>query len=252
MQRSWAVTSSERMTVIVPCLNEENNVREAVEGILDVRPSLDVTVDVLLIDDGSTDRTGSVIDEICATHGFSAMKNARPLGLGRSVMNAYEQIDSASWITVLPGDNELDFSSIRNFLAIRASYDIVLGYLQNPVIRSAPRRFASWAFTQTVSAIYGFHYRYLNGLKLYRADVFKGIEVVSGGHAFNAELLAKAILRRPQLRIGEAPFYARGRAVGGSKAIRPASVARAVYEVGLGWRSVARFRHDIIRREDDK
>jgi hypothetical protein len=88
-------------------------------------------------------------------------------------------------------------------------------------------------------------------MKMYRVDVFKGIEVASGGHAFNAELLAKAILRNPTLRIAEAPFVARGRAEGHSKAFRPASVGRAVYEVFRGWREVATYRKEVVRSTDN-
>lgn len=245
------MTERERLTVIVPCFNEEDNVRDAVARIREVAPTLDVDVDVVLIDDCSTDATPRVLDQLAEEYGYAVVHNPRNLGLGRSVMNTYDRIPKGSWVMVLPGDNELDFASVGNFLAVRHDCDVVLGYLQNPVIRPAPRRLASWAFTRTVSMIYGFDYRYLNGLKLYRVDVFRGIEVLSGGHAFNAELLAKAILRRPHLRIGEAPFVARGRALGSSKAIRPRSVGRAIYEVGMGWRSVARFRDEVVRKDGD-
>jgi hypothetical protein len=100
---------------------------------------------------------------------------------------------------------------------------------------------------RTVQILYGFSFRYLNGMKLFRAHVFQGIDVEASGHAFNSELLAKAILRNPSLRIGETPFVARGRATGNSKAIRLSAVAQAVAEVGRGWRSVARFRDRVIR-----
>ena len=65
------------------------------------------------------------------------------LGLGRTVMSKYEVIDPDGWVSVIPGDNEVDFRSIHNFLAVRDRYDVVLGYLQNPVIRPFARRIAS-------------------------------------------------------------------------------------------------------------
>jgi glycosyltransferase involved in cell wall biosynthesis len=245
------VPARERLTVIVPCFNEERSVADAAEAIRAVSPELDVDVDVILVDDRSRDGTWAEIQRLARDHGWRAVRNDRNLGLGRSVMNAYAHVPAGSWVTVLPGDNELDFSSIRNFLAIRRDFDVILGYLQNPVIRSAPRRLASWAFTRAVEMLYGFDYRYLNGLKLYRVDVFRGIEVVSSGHAFNAELLAKAILRDPHLRIGEAPFVARGRALGESKAIRPPAIGRAIWEVAAGFRSVAAFRRRVVRGSEE-
>jgi hypothetical protein len=84
-------------------------------------------------------------------------------------------------------------------------------------------------------------------MKLYHVDCFRGIEVVSSGHAFNAELLAKAVLRNPRLRIGQAPFLARGRALGASKAFRPLGVLRALRDLVRGYRSVSAYRDRVIR-----
>jgi hypothetical protein len=81
---------------------------------------------------------------------------------------------------------------------------------------------------------------------MYRVRCFQGLEVVSSGHAYVSELLAKAILRDPHIRIAEAPFILRGRATGQSKALRPMSVVQAVREVMVGKRSVDAFRRKII------
>jgi glycosyltransferase involved in cell wall biosynthesis len=206
---------------------------------------------VVLIDDGSTDATRARMEELCDRHpGCSLVVNPSNLGVGRSVLRAYSRVPPGGWVTAVPGDNELDFSSIDAFLAMRAEYDVILGYLQNPVIRTLSRRLASFAFGKVIKTLYGFPWRYLNGLKLYRVDAFRDLEIVSGGHAFVAELLAKAQLRQPHLRIGEAPFVARGRARGNSKAIRPGSVLRAIRDVFSGMRSVTEYRRRLIRGGD--
>lgn len=244
--------SDERLYVLIPCLNEEANVRGAAESVLHVADELPVDLRVILIDDGSTDRTRAIMEDLCREHPdrCEMIVNPTNLGLGRSVMNTYERIPSGSWVHVTPGDNEFDFAaSIGNYLAVRDRYDVILGYLHNPVIRTLNRRLASYAFSKVVATLYGFPYRYLNGFKVYRVDAFRGIEVVSSGHAFVAELLAKALLRQRNLRIGEVPFVARGRAGGQSKAIRPGSVLRAVSEVFKGARSVARYRETIVRMQ---
>ncbi len=237
----------ETLTVIVPCLNEQSGVAPTVRGILDHARTLPVEVQVLMVDDGSTDGTRERMEELAAEHdACSTLFNETNLGMGRSVIRAYDRIPEQSWVTVLPGDNEFAFESIDSFLAVRDRYDLILGYMQNPVIRTFGRRFASWAFTRVVSTLYGFPWRYLNGMKMYRVEVFKGLDIVSSGHAFVAEMIAKSQLRNPRLRIGEVPFAARGRARGESKAIRPGSVLRAVGDVYRGARSVARYRDEVI------
>ena len=245
---SPAASGRETLWVIVPCFNEVDGVGETVGDVLRHAPKLPVDVRVLMVDDGSTDGTRERMAELCAAHAeCSMLVNPRNMGTGRSVLRAYESIPDRSWVCVIPGDNELVFSSIDNHLAIRDRHDLVFGYLQNAVIRTIPRRFASWAFTKVVNTLYGFPWRYLNGMKLYRVEVFRGLEIRSSGHAFMAEMVAKAQLRRPELRIGEVPFVARGRARGGTKAARPAAILRAVWDVWRGSRSVARFREQVVR-----
>ena len=243
---------TERLTVIVPCFNEAGLVEETVAAIWAAAPALPVEVEVLLVDDGSTDDTAAGMARLCDRYPRTRMRrNPRNLGLGRSVLGAYADVAPGSWVTVIPGDNEFVFASVARLLEVRDRFDLVLGYLHNPVIRPLGRRLASSAFMGVSRFLYGFPYRYLNGMKLYRVEVFQGIDVISSGHAFNAELLAKALLRNPDLRIGEAPFVARGRSNGSSKAIRPRSVLRAVREVAAGHRSVGRYRNLVIGQDDD-
>lgn len=238
----------ELLYAIIPCFNEEEGIATTVGEILAHGRGLSVDVRVVMVDDGSTDGTRRVMEELTAAHdACTVLVNERNLGMGRSVIRAYDEIPAGSWVTVLPGDNELTFESIDNFLAVRDRYDLILGFLQNPVIRTFRRRFASWAFTRVVSLLYGFPWRYLNGLAMYRVEVFKDLDVVSTGHAYMAEAIAKAQLRWPQMRIGEVPFAARGRARGTSKAIRLVSVLQAVRDVARGARSVTRFRDQVVR-----
>ncbi len=243
-------SSKELLYVLIPCLNEEANVRAAAESVFSVAEALPVDVRVILIDDGSTDRTRAEMREICLEHPqcCELIAHDSNRGMGLSVMKAYDRIPDGAWVHVTPGDNELDFAaSIRGFLEVRHQYDVILGYLHNAVIRPMGRRFASFGFSKVVGTLYGFPYRYLNGFKVYRVEAFRHLDVVSQGHAFFAELLAKALLRKPDLRIGEVPFYGRGRAVGHSKAIRPSAIVQAIWEVFKGARSVARYREKVIK-----
>jgi biofilm PGA synthesis N-glycosyltransferase PgaC len=54
-----------RVAILVPCFNEEANVREAIEGLMRLHYS---DFEVIAIDDGSADRTGAILDELAALH----------------------------------------------------------------------------------------------------------------------------------------------------------------------------------------
>lgn len=246
--RGGRADEDELLTVIIPCLNEEENVGATANSVFDLAPELPVDVEILFVDDGSTDDTLEVMEAIAADRPeCRIMVNRENLGLGRSAMKAYERIDEDSWATILPGDNEFIFESIWNFLDVRDRYDLIVGYLNNPVIRPMFRRLASKTFTQLINLLYGFSYSHLNGMKMYRVRCFKGLDIISSGHAFNAELIAKALLRDPTIRVGQVPYFAKGRTHGETKALKPASVLQTIKEVYLGKKSVREFRERVIK-----
>jgi glycosyltransferase involved in cell wall biosynthesis len=221
-----------------------------VEEVLDHADALPMSLEVVVIDDGSTDGTRAVIQQLCAEDPRVRMiAHDENRGLGRCVTEAYDTIEDGTWVTVFPGDSEFVFAeSIDNLLAARRGHDVVLGYLYNSVVRKLGRRVASTTFLKLTKTLYGFRWRALNGMKLYRVEAFKGIHTVSGGHAYVAELLAKAQLRAPELRITEAPFLSRGRSVGNSHAIKPRSVLRAVHETYKGAKDVGKYREKMVAR----
>jgi glycosyltransferase involved in cell wall biosynthesis len=245
------VSGPEKYTIAIPCLNEEANIAQTLEDIYAMIPKLGMDeVQVIMVDDGSTDRTRDVMASLTSSYPNCHMVvNSKNIGPGRSVTQLWADLDPDSWFTALPGDNEIIAASLLNHGAMRANHDVILGYLQNNVIRPPVRRLASAVFQTMARSFYGLPFRYFNGPKLYRIWAFQGIDIVGGGHAFNAELLAKAILRHPHLRIGEAPFVARGRAGGMSKAFTPKFISRAARDFFRGQRSVVELRNS--RRDDN-
>ena len=243
------MNQKETLTVIIPCYNEENNIEKTFHDVQRVIPCLPLDAKVMLIDDGSLDNTWAVMERIKNEFPNTLLvRHPKNTGVGRVVLEAYKVLPSDTWVTVIPGDNEIMFESIKNHLALRGDFELILGYFQNAVIRPFRRRLASALFSLFVRVFYGLHYRYLNGLKLYRASIFKDIEVLSSGHGFNAELIAKAVLRKPDLRIGEAPFLSRGRQYGRSKAFKLSSILKSLFEFFRGYKSVSAYRQKIIQK----
>ncbi|MCP4486532.1 MAG: glycosyltransferase family 2 protein [Gammaproteobacteria bacterium] len=243
----------EQLYILIPCLNEENNIEHTVNSLNTLVDQIEdeFECNIIMVDDGSTDNTLQMMEKISSLNPrCTFINNEKNLGMGRSVLNTINVVPRDAWVSVVPGDNEFIADSLKNHLSIRKKYDLILGYVDNDLIRPLTRRLASSAFTNTIQFLYGFHFRYINGFKLYKAHVFQGIHIVSSGHAFNAELIAKAKLRNPYIRIGEAPFLARGRSSGNSKAFSPKSVLKAIIDVARGYKSVNKYREKIITQQE--
>lgn len=238
----------ERLVVMVPCLNEGRNIEATVADVMEEAPLIPMELEVRLVDDGSTDDTAEKMERICSRDSrFRVIRHERNRGIGYTWLEGINSVDPDDWVTGIPGDNEMVFKAIHAMLAMRDDHDLVLGYFQNPIVRTLTRRVASELFVGVTNFAYGWNFRYLNGMALVRASVFQGIEVTSGGHAYSPELIAKAMLRNPFLRIGEAPFAARGRRTGGSKAFTPGGVTEALLDFARGYASVSRYRDEVVR-----
>ena len=241
-------TSDDILTVIIPCLNEEASIRSTVEEVYAEEDKLPIKLKVLMCDDGSTDRTPEIMRELCAQYpSCEMMQNDQNMGVGATVVRAYDLVTPRSWVTVLPGDGEIVFASIHNHLALREEADLILGYLQNPVIRTPQRRMGSRAYNAVANFLYGFEFRYFNGFKMYRIETFKDLNAVSTGHAITVELIAKAVLRNPALRIAEVPFVWRVRQARASHAFKSSEILKAARESLTVYRSVSEYRERIYR-----
>jgi len=108
----------EKLCVLVPCLNEQALVRRTVKEVLEHAGRIAIQVEVVMIDDGSTDDTRELMQELCEEDSRCRLiAHDVNRGLGRCVTDAYETIEDDSWVTVFPGDSEFVFAeSIDNLL----------------------------------------------------------------------------------------------------------------------------------------
>lgn len=95
-----------RVLVIIPCYNEEANIERVVTRLTKVTAALPYTVDYVIVNDCSTDRSA----EICQEHGFSYLSLPVNLGIGGGVQSGYMYARAHHYdITVqLDGDGQHD------------------------------------------------------------------------------------------------------------------------------------------------
>lgn len=123
----------ERVSVIIPVFNRPEMVAEAVTSVLD---QADVEVEVVLVDDGSTDSTGAVIDELAASEPrviASHQTNAGP----SAARNAGVALSSAPWITFLDSDDLMLPRRLRSQLDAMAADPQAAGVISRGVTQVA-------------------------------------------------------------------------------------------------------------------
>jgi glycosyltransferase involved in cell wall biosynthesis len=205
----------------MPALNEEAHVAAAVEEVTRAIGDRFSDFEILLFDDGSTDRTGAIADEIAAKNPrVRVTHNPKPKNLGGVYKQGIAQA-RFEYVIMVPGDNENPASTlIAPFEAVGCA-EIVLPYVEQSN-RSAVRNGISRAYVMLMNALFGLSVRYYNGTVIHRTDNVRSVEIKTDSFAYQSEALIK-LLRQGKSFV-EVPVRIERASSKESKAFRPKNV----------------------------
>jgi len=185
------------LTVFVPALNEEKDIELAVKSILSASQKVLSDVELLIVNDGSTDRTAEIADRLARElKGVRVIHHPQRLGLGAAYQSGVEAATKDFFVFV-PGDNSWPHDSLVQLFGYLGTADVVTSYSTNPWARRGgwPRRFISAAYTVVLNTLYGLNLCYFNGLTIYPVPYLKTKPVKTFGFGFAAEAMLHAIFR---------------------------------------------------------
>ncbi len=162
------------ISFVIPVFNEANTLSSLVQGIFEHTGPIEL--EILLIDDGSTDKSAKIIEDLAKKH-----PEIRPINLGshqgktEALKKGFEAAQGEIVIT-MDSDLQDDPAEIPQFLAkLAEGNDLVCGWKQH---RRDPkfRVRASAIYNAFVRALFGVQLRDVNcGFKAMRAEVTKSI-----------------------------------------------------------------------------
>jgi glycosyltransferase involved in cell wall biosynthesis len=216
------------LSVIVTAMNEEGNLRPTVESVLSVVASKPWDYEVLIIDDGSTDRTAKVAEELAASDPrIKVHRHPRNLGLDRAYMKGIELAtkENIGWVA---GNNMIPAEALEAIYGSLGAADMILSYPQvDP--RRKRRRWVSRTFTMALNVLFNVRLRYYTGPCVYRADVAKTLKPITQGSMIVPELVLR-LIKAGETYI-ELPLQPKPRSSGQTKTFRPRNVASVVLSV---------------------
>jgi dolichol-phosphate mannosyltransferase len=213
----------ERALVIIPTYNERENITRIIPAVLAQRENFDV----LIVDDGSPDGTGAIVDQMAAENPrVHALHRSGKLGLGTAYVAGFKWALTHDYEIIFEMDADFSHNPDRlpKFLDAIQNADLVLGSRYqngqvNVVNWPMSRLFLSYSANIYARRVTGLRvFDATGGFKAFRRKVLEAIDlddVRSNGYAFQIEMTFRAW--KKGFRIVEIPIVFVDRMEGASK-----------------------------------
>ncbi|HUP27623.1 MAG TPA: glycosyltransferase family 2 protein [Chloroflexia bacterium] len=181
-----------KISLVLPAHNEEPNIRAVVEEAAQVLPTAFTDYEIVVVNDGSKDRTLEIAQALASDNPHVRVVN-HPVnrGYGAAVTSGFNAA-TGDYIMFMDSDRQFDINDIHLLTPFVGQYDIVAGYR---IKRNDPahRLLNAKLFGTAVRLLFDINVRDIDcAFKIMRGEVLRGINLESPGALINTEILAKA------------------------------------------------------------
>ena len=214
-----------RGIIVIPTYNEIENIEVILKKVF----SLDLGVDILIVDDNSPDKTYAKVQELIDANTYANQLNLvirqNKEGLGKAYIEGFKWCLARDYAFIIEMDADLshDPKYLPSFIENIKEYDLVIGsrYVKGGgVVNWSPlRKFISFGGSTYARTILGISIKDVTGgFKCFRREVLEAIDldnIISAGYAFQIEMNYRTILKG--FKVKEVPIIFEDRVAGKSK-----------------------------------
>lgn len=223
----------DKLSLVLPAHNEAENIETVVNRALEVLPQVAPSVEIIVVNDGSRDSTGEIIDRLSAADArVVAVHHPVNQGYGAALTSGFRAA-TGSAVMFMDSDQQFDIADITYLWPYVPFYDIVAGYR---IQRRDPfyRKLYGKMFGVVVWTLFGVRLKDTDcAFKIISDDLLSDMPLTTPGALINTEMLARSMRRGAtivQVGVNHYPRHA-GESSGGS----PRVVLRAMGETVRLW-----------------
>jgi glycosyltransferase involved in cell wall biosynthesis len=188
------------LSVFLPSHNEEANVERVVTGYLAELPNVARDYEVIVVNDGSRDRTGEIAARLAAANSHVKVVNHEVnRGYGGAVISGIRAA-TMPYVMLSDGDGQFDPRDTEKLAAFMPEFDVVVGRR----VRRADhliRKLNGKAWTTLVRVVLGVGISDIDcGFKMFKHEVLEGMELRAHGAMISTELMARLAGRGARIK----------------------------------------------------
>ncbi|OGH52621.1 MAG: hypothetical protein A3G13_02065, partial [Candidatus Levybacteria bacterium RIFCSPLOWO2_12_FULL_37_7] len=227
--------TNKKISITLPAYNEEQTIEQVARNALHAVLGLTRKYQILLVNDGSYDKTGEIMNRIKKEFGsnISVVHHKKNKGFTGAMKSCYENANG-DLIFLGPADGQFDYLELTLFIEAIKDNDIVVAYRavnQEGFIR----KFYSFLFHLITKLLFGIRLREFSSCILYTREVRNSISITSD--PFSCLFLPEFIYRsmKKGYRIGEVPIHFYKRKGGVRKGTNFRMIVKTLFEITKFW-----------------
>jgi len=236
---------ADSVSLFFPVYKDERTVRAVAEKALRLLSSLGGLHEVVIVDDGSPDRSGEIADELSREHPeIRVVHHPKNLGYGAAVRSG---IGASRYdiVCMTDGDDEYEVEDFRKLLKLKDRYDLIITFRYRKIY-SSTRIFVSWVYNRLLRFLFRTPFRDVStGLRLVRRVVLDDLQLESTSPFVGAELAIKAMLKG--YRVGEVGIQTFPRTFGSGSSTSIPNIVATIADMWRMYRHVFSDAYDLPR-----
>jgi glycosyltransferase involved in cell wall biosynthesis len=221
----------EGISFVIPAYNEEENVAAVVAACQFIAPRVSRNHEIIVVNDGSTDRTRAIVEALGANDpGVLLINHPNNRGIAAAVRQGFAAA-RYPYIFYTDGDGQFDLNDINALLPYCRDFDFVIGYRLN---RADPRRrkIAAFFYNLVIRWLFPIKVRDVDcAFKLIKRESLAQLRVRADSAFYFAELLIRAA--RSGMAIREVPVHHYPRSFGQPTGDKMGVVLKALRDLAL-------------------
>lgn len=231
------------ISVFFPVYNDEKTVRLVTEKSLAVLAEIAGRREVIIVDDGSPDRSGEIADRLAEQYEeVRVVHHEENRGYGEAIKTGLRAA-SYEWICFTDGDDEYDISDLSRLIRLIGYYELVITF-RYAKLYSATRIFISWVYNRLVRLLFRTPYRDIStGLRLIRKSLADELDLQASSPFIGAEIAIKVMYKG--FPVGEAGIQTFPRKFGQGATVTPSNIWATIRDMFRTYRTIFSDRYEV-------